>query len=776
MAPSLQPLPETAYPIEAWKVIERELTPKNVGRLEAIFALSNGYLGIRGAYDQGPPVRSRGTFINGYYESWPILYPEAAYGFASSGQTMVSVPDGTMLQLHLGNLPLRLVDAATVERTLDMESGLLTTDTLWETDAGRLRVQSQRMASFERPHLAAISWKVSVEGTPVDLVLVSHMTNHQDKGPHPRLDASDPRQGKFIEQRALIAGDHEVDGPRVVMAYHTRVSGLALGCGMDHIVDTGAAVAVTSESDPDETRIQFAFRADPDTPFELTKLMAYHTSKDPVSPDVTRRVHDTLDNAAGTGFSQLAEEQREYLGEVWEVADIRIEGAPAMQQAVRWNLFQLIQATERVEGAGVPAKGLTSNGYDGHYFWDMDMFFMPFLTYIRPANAVELLRYRHSTLGAARRRAREMSQVGALFPWRTINGEEASAFFPAGTAQYHINAAVMYAVKRYVEVTGDEQLLVDIGAELVLATARLWLDLGFYGADGAFHIFGVTGPDEYTAVVNDNTYTNLMAQLHLRYAADVVDWLALNHPAQHVELAESIGLAVGEVEEWRRAADSMTVLFDEERQINPQDAEFLDKEVWDFDNTPPEDYPLLLHHHPLVLYRRQVLKQSDVVLAMVVRGDRFSQELKANNFAYYEPLTTNDSSLSLPIQAIIAAEVGEGEVAMWCFERAVMADLADAYGNTVDGVHLASCGALWMSLVLGFGGMREYGDTLSFDPRLPEDWQRLEFSLIVRGTRIEVDISRHEIGFLSHGDQELAVSVRGEEHQLAPGDRVAVSL
>jgi alpha,alpha-trehalose phosphorylase len=776
MAPRLRPPPEQSYPIDAWKVIERGLPGRDAGRLETILALSNGYLGIRGAYDQGSPVRDRGTFINGYYESWPIVYPEAAYGFATSGQTMVHVPDGTTLQLSLGEEPLRLADASVVERTLDMASGVLTTDVVWQTDGGRLRVQSRRIVSFDRRHLAAISWKVSVEGAPVELVVVSHLTNHQDKGPHPRLDPSDPRQGKFIADNVLVAGDHEADERGAVMAYRTRVSGLSLGCGMDHLIASEVAVTVATEVEDDEARVRFAFRAEPGQTFELTKLLAYHTSAAADLPDLMQRVRHTLDEAAVVGFEALAAEQRDYLRAVWDIADIRIEGPARMQQAIRWNLFQLIQATERVEGTGVPAKGLTSNGYDGHYFWDMDMFFMPFLTYVRPAKAIELLRYRYSTLDEARRRAREMSQVGALFPWRTINGEEASAYFPAGTAQYHINAAVMYAVKRYVEVTGDQQFLVDLGAELVLATARLWLDLGFYGDDDAFHIFGVTGPDEYTAVVNDNTYTNLMAQLHLRYAADVVDWLAANHPLRHVELVESVGLIPGEVEEWRRAADHMVVLYDEERGINPQDTEFLDKEVWDFANTPPEDYPLLLHHHPLVLYRHQVLKQSDIVLAMVVRGDVFSPERKAANFAYYEPLTTNDSSLSVPIQLIIAAEVGEMEIAEQCFAQAAFADLADAYGNTVDGVHLASCGALWMSLVLGFGGMREYGGRLSFDPRLPRDWERVEFSLIVRGSRIDVDITHDEIGFLSHGSDELEVAVGGRDHQLRSGVRVTVGL
>ncbi len=774
MAPRLNPLPEEGYPADEWAVIERGLHPEHTGRMETIFALSNGYVGLRGTHDQGSPVRVPGSFINGFYEAWPIVYPEAAYAFATSGQTIVNVPDGTTLQLRLGEEPFRLVDAVAFERTLDLRSGVLTTVSEWEVEPSRIRLVTRRLVSLERRHVAAIDVEVSTEGPPIDLALVSMLVNHQDEGSHQRLDQIDPRQGRLMMERVLVPGDHHADRTRAVMDFRTRLSGLSLGCGMDHVIEASGEAETAMIVEDDVVTVTIGFGVAEDAPFRLTKLLAYHTSPD--LEELTPTVLETLAEAADSGFDELAAGQRRHLDQTWETADIRIDGPPRLQQAIRWNLFQLIQATACVEEAGVPAKGLTSQGYDGHYFWDMEMFFMPFLTYTRPEQAVELLRFRRATLPAARRRAGEMSQVGALFPWRTINGEEASAYYPAGTAQYHINAAVAYAVKRYVEATGDDQFLIDAGAEVVVATARLWYDLGFFGEDGRFHLHGVTGPDEYTALVNDNTYTNLMAQLHLHYAASVVDWLADHHPERHVELVAATGLEPGEVAEWRKAAAAMTVLYDEARGIHPQDSEFLDLERWDFANTSEEEYPLLLHHHPLVLYRHQVLKQSDVVLAMVTRGDVFAPEQKARNFAYYAPLTTHDSSLSLPIQSIVAAEVGEIDEALRSFEVTAFADLGDAYGNCIDGVHLASAGALWMNLVQGFGGMRDYDGRLSFDPHLPEEWGSLEFTLTVRGSRLDVALTHEAISLLLGGSEERMVTVEGSEVRLSPGEPVVVSV
>jgi alpha,alpha-trehalose phosphorylase len=481
----------------------------------------------------------------------------------------------------------------------------------------------------------------------------------------------------------------------------------------------------------------------------------------------------TLDRAVRDGFDSLLETQRAQLDRFWDRADVRVVPGPGRertQQAVRWNLFQLAQATWRAEGAGVPAKGLTGRAYEGHYFWDTEVYLMPFLSYTQPRIARNLLRFRHTMLPRARERARELGQHGAMFPWRTINGEEASAYYQAGTAQYHINADIAYALRRYVHARGDDDFLVGVGAEILVETARLWEDLGFHADDGRFHIHGVTGPDEYTAVVNDNTYTNLMARLNLAFAAETVRRLQAERPRDYAALVADLGLRPGEVDAWERAAATMHVPYDERRGIHPQDAGFLERELWDLDATPPDRFPLLLHYHPLMIYRSQVIKQADVVLATFMLGDEFSQEQKRANFEYYDRLTTGDSSLSACVQSIVAAEIGDEDRALAYFRFALLMDLADAAGNVSDGVHVASAGGVWQALVFGFGGIRDYDGDLSIEPRLPSEWETLEFSLRVRDRQLRVRLGHDAERYAIDEGDPLELVIRGERRRLTAGE------
>jgi alpha,alpha-trehalose phosphorylase len=415
-----------------------------------------------------------------------------------------------------------------------------------------------------------------------------------------------------------------------------------------------------------------------------------------------------------------------------------------VQQAIRFNLFHIIQAAGRADTTGVAAKGLTGQAYEGHYFWDTEIYVMPFLIYTNPRIAKNLLSFRYRMLDKARARARELSINGAMFAWRTINGEEASAYYAAGTAQYHINADIMYALKKYVNATGDEEFLKEYGSEMLVETARLWADLGFFSErkGGKFCINGVTGPDEYNTVVDNNVFTNLMAQGNLRYAVETMEWLREADPAAFAILQNKTQLDLAEVEEWKTAADNMYVPVDERLGIHPQDDSFLDKKRWDFENTPPEKYPLLLAFHPLTIYRHQVIKQADVVLAMFLHGENFSLEQKKRNFEFYDPLTTGDSSLSSCIQSIISMEIGEFEKSAFYARTALLMDLADVGGNVKDGCHIASMGGTWMVLAYGFGGMRDYDGVLTFRPRRPSgSGAEMKFPLTFRGQRLEVDIN-----------------------------------
>ena len=392
--------------------------------------------------------------------------------------------------------------------------------------------------------------------------------------------------------------------------------------------------------------------------------------------------------------------------------------------------------------------------------------------------ARNLLEFRYSLLDKARQRAREVNQRGALFPWRTINGDDASAYYAAGTAQYHINADIMYGLKKYVEASGDKDFLYDFGAEMLVETARLWVDMGCYpdGADGSFHIHGVTGPDEYTTVVNNNTYTNLMAQQNLRYAAETLEALRQERPERFDILVHENGVEFSEIEAWKQAAENMYIPFDEQRGINPQDDTFLQKKMWDFEHTPADKYPLLLHFHPLVIYRHQVIKQADMVLAMFLLGQEFSLEQKRRNFDYYDPLTTGDSSLSVCIQSIVASEIGYLDKASEYARYATLMDLEDIGGNVKDGCHIASMGGSWMVSVYGFAGMRDYDGHISFNPKLPKQLERLRLPLTIRGQLLVVDIGQDAVTYLLQQGAGLTVTHQGEDISLAEGVPVSVEL
>ncbi|MGH3587511.1 MAG: glycoside hydrolase family 65 protein, partial [Pseudonocardia sp.] len=503
-----------------------------------------------------------------------------------------------------------------------------------------------------------------------------------------------------------------------------------------------------------------------------------HTSRGVPVRELVDRCRRTIDRTLDEGVARQFVDQRAWFDAYWQRADVEVGGQPEVQQAIRWNLFQLAQASARAEGAGVPAKGVTGSGYGGHYFWDTEIYVLPFLTYTTPRFARNALRFRYQMLDAARRRARELSQKGALFPWRTINGEEASAYYAAGTAQYHIDADVSYALVQYVRATDDRDFLRREAADILVETARMWQDLGFWRANGDdnFHVHGVTGPDEYTTVVNDNLFTNVMARFNLRAAATVVERMRADYPEDYARLAERLSLGVHETTEWNRAADKMSIPYAEGIGIHPQDSHFLERELWDLAATPVTKRPLLLHYHPLVIYRYQVLKQADVVLALFLQGKHFTAEEKLADFEYYDPLTTGDSTLSGVVQSIIAAEVGYHELALEYFVSSLLVDLANLHSNAADGVHVASAGGTWTALAFGFGGMRDHDGELSFDPRLPQDWEGLTFRVTWHGSRLRVTVRPEEIELVAETGEGAQVTVRGEQVKVTPGDPVRVDL
>jgi alpha,alpha-trehalose phosphorylase len=571
---------------------------------------------------------------------------------------------------------------------------------------------------------------------------------------------NDPRLAAILDA-PLVSEEHQTyDGtpPRVVLVHRTRASQLRMAAGMSHEIFCPGKMNGRTESYPDLGRSTVATELAPGDQLRIVKYIGYGWSSQRSRPALIDQIVGALAGAHLTGWDGLLAEQRAYLDEFWDGADVEVDGDAEIQQAVRFGLFHILQAGARAEYRPIAAKGLTGSGYDGHTFWDTETYVLPVLMYTQPSVAADALRWRHLVLPEARQHAADLGLAGAAFPWRTIRGQECSGYWPAGTAAFHINADIADAVIRYMDATEDAKFETEIGLELLVETARLWRSLGQHDALGHFRIEGVTGPDEYSAIKDNNVYTNLMAQRNLACAADA----AARLPAE----AEALGVSTEEAASWRDAAAAMYIPFDERLGVHPQHEGFTHYARWDFKNTPEEKYPLLLHYPYFQLYRKQVVKQADLVLAMYLRTEAFTAEEKAANFAYYEPLTVRDSSLSACIQALIAAEVGQLELAHDYLAEAALMDVRDVEHNTSDGVHMASLAGAWLALVAGFGGMRAGTGQLAFSPRLPDGISRLMFRMRYRGRKLSVTISGNRVKYqLVEGDP-LPVTHHGEEFEL----------
>jgi len=767
------------YPPDEWNVIEKKFNPRVIPQTETIMAVGNGYLGLRGCFEEGGPIGQDGTLINGFYESWPIVYGEAAFGFAKTGQTIVNATDTKIIKLFVDDEPFWLPNANlhSYDRRLNMKAGMLEREILWENPSGKLIwIRSKRLVSFPHRHLAAISFEVEMKNTEAPVVLSSEIVAiHRKTGSH----EGDPRQAKVFHDRVLMPLIQVSQGQRILLCHETRSSKLTLCCGIDHDFETECNYSFKTKNTEDFGQVLYSIHAKPGIPIRLTKFMVYHTTATASPEEMCDRVERTLDRVAGHGFMPLQTAQQEYMDNFWSRSDVQIKGLSEtrngrsdteIQQAVRFNLFHVLQASARAENNSVAAKGLTGRAYEGQYFWDAEIYVMPFLIYTAPQLAKNMLSFRYRKLDNAKRRAKELGMRGAMFPWRTINGDEASAYYAAGTAQYHINADIMYALRKYVNATGDEEFLINYGSEMLVQTARMWNDLGFYSEKkgGKFCINGVTGPDEYNTVVDNNLYTNLMARENLRYAVQTIQWLQERDKRAYEILSRKVRLDPGELDVWRDNAENMYIPYDKTLGVHPQDDSFLSKEPWDFENTPHDKYPLLLFFHPLTIYRHRVIKQADVVLAMFLLRKEFSFEQKKRNFQFYDPLTTGDSSLSSCIQSILALEIGEYDKAARYARAALLMDLANVGGNVKDGCHIASMGGAWMILVYGIAGMQDCDGVLNFHPRLiPGADTSIKFPLIYRGQKIGFEIEDHSTKYsllegndltLYHYDEEIRLT------------------
>ena len=747
-------MPSNQYDQENWQIVEPEFRLDQVPLNETLFALGNGYLGMRGTFEEGLAGASvEGTFINGFYESTPIIYGEKFQGFAENKQTILNLANAKAIRLMIGDEELNLLSGKILSyrRSLDIREGILRRSLTWQSPQGKqVQIEIERLVLQTHRHLALIRYQVTPLNFDGPMAIYSGIDGAMRQSEHTE---EDPRLGTHFTGDVLRLEGQTFSGDAALMVHRTVTTQFTVACGIQNLLDTPCV----SETYTDNHSIGFSYKIDGQCGMSVTldKFIAYATSLDTPADQLQPSLCGELDQAVAAGFEALRTEQRDYLVDFWEVADILIEDDDALQRGIRFNMFHLLQSAGRDGRTNIAAKGLTGLGYEGHYFWDTEIYILPFFLYTHPQISRKLLEYRYHILDKARERARQMSHPrGALYAWRTINGEECSANFPTGTAQYHINADIAFAIWRYYDATQDEDFIKRFGAEILCETARLWLEAGdFIPARGNhFCINGVTGPDEYQILVNNNAYTNLMARHNLRFASEVVVRLKQTDSSAYAVLAEKIGLLEDEPAVWQEAADKMYIPYSDELGVIPQDDTFLSKAVWDFKGTPPENYPLLLHYHPLFVMRYQVCKQADLVLAEFLLHDQFDQAQKQRDYNYYEPITTHDSSLSGAIFGIMAAELGDIEKAYRYFTDTATLDLENKHSNTQAGIHAANMAGTWQGIIFGFAGMRAKGG-LSFSPKIPGQWKSYSFKVYYRGRLIRLLVTQEGATFtLLSGD------------------------
>lgn len=772
------------YPIEPWVITEQEFKKENNYRNETTFALSNGYLGTRGTLEEGYAFTEKegleGNFINGFYESEKIRYGEWNFGFPLTSQSLLNLPNMKTTKVILGEdkgeevFDLFSGEILSYSRKLHLKEGYVTRQVHWRSPLGKeIQISTKRFCSFSCKNLMVQTLTVravNFSGKVRFASLLEGKVENHTRTTNPLVDYGP--FGEHLECRRL-----EADGKKGSFYYEgiTLNSGLSMSCMGLHRIQQENECVLQAEEKTDKTEklavLEYSTEMREGETISLAKYMAYTSCLDGKKEEMEGFLQKLLEDAAAQGADKLLERQRQDTNSFWEKADIQIEGDDALQQGIRFNLFHIMQSAGRDGRTGMGAKGLSGEGYEGHYFWDTEMYVLPVFAYTEGKLAKALLDYRYDTLPQARERARVLGhEKGALYPWRTINGEEASTYFPLGTAQYHINADIAYAFKLYIAVNADDDYLKEKGAEVLVETARVWADVGCFAGSkgGKYCICAVTGPDEYNAIVDNNFYTNLMARENVRDALWALEKVKALDETAYEKLVQRLEVTEEETAYWQKIVDNMYFPYDEGRHVYPLDDGFMMRKPWDDSKIPPEKRHLLYeNYHPLFVYRQRMSKQADAILGMLLHSNYFTEEELRRNYDFYQEVTLHHSSLSTCIFGILASQIGYDEEAYTYFTQSARMDLDDYHNNFYAGIHAANMAGTWQGIVFGFAGVRTNRGCLEYRPSIPKEWKSYRFRIGYRGSVVEVYTNQTQAEYRLLNDCPVEFFIHGKPFRLA---------
>ena len=729
-----------------WLLLEHGGEDGQEQDIEARLAIGNGAVGMRAALEQ-PFLASRpGAFIAGLFdtsEREPCI------------PTLVAAPDWLRLRLTVDGEPVALDEGETLAywRALDMRRGVLLGDWRQRTIGGRVvRVRKLRFASLANRALVVQFAQIEVD-QPTTLAVAADIQTTPgllDLPSAPGLQLWSTRTGSA---RIALASVGELQ-PRN---------------------DAATSSALRPQS--------WSWSAVASERRTLVRLAAFALG-DAGEPHPSERAHSALRRARREGPQRIAASHVAAWDKRWADSDVEVNGDAGAQRALRFAVYHLISAANpQDERVSIGARGLTGEGYLGHVFWDTEIFMLPFYTLTWPAAARAILMYRFHTRPAARAKAARLGYRGALFAWESADtGEEATPPWAlsregrvvpilCGTQEQHISADVAYAVWQYWQATRDVRFLLNAGAEILLDAARFWSSRARPEDDGAYHIRGVIGPDEYHESVDDNAYTNRLAAWNLDHGLLVASLLRARWPVRWAELTRKLRLEQSELEQWGDVSLRLATGFDPASGLFEQFDGFFGLEDVGLSTYAGRRAPLDVVLGPEKTRRSQVIKQADVLMLPALLPEEFDQHVLDANFRYYEPRCGHGSSLSPALHALLAARLNNMEVATRYFQQAASIDLDDGRGDTSHGVHMGALGGLWQAAVFGFGGLCLGEHDVRLDPHLPPGWQSLAFRIRWRGRSLRFEARREpsEVSiWLEHG-RPLNITVWSHSRRLSSG-------
>ena len=754
------------FKTDPWKVIEEGFDPAYSRVSESVFSLGNESIGARGFFDEGGDVDSlRGCYTNGVYDI--VRLPRSYRGIVDKTHFMIPSADWLLTSLTLDGekLDLGKVRFRDFRRVLDLKEGTLTRSFVWETAAGKaLKLTFLRfldMVHRERAYQRITLEPLNFSG---EILLSSGLSFNVRHEGHKTC---------FWRDTRIEAG-----ADRLCLQSRTTASEQEVFAGA--VLDLPAAGEVVTGEKTVGLTARIPLMKGQAQRVEKRAVILFDASQ---GDELWARGQKALAESAGVSLEEALQRQKGYWAGYWAVSDIEIEPASddektvaavaAEQQGVRFCSFQLAQTYNGGSMRhNIGAKGLTGEAYNGHAFWDTESCCLPFYLFTNPEAAKDLLLFRYNTLPMARERAKMLDCRGACYPIATLNGDEACNLWQHASLQLQPSTAVAYGIWHYVHLTDDLPFLWTYGAEMLLEIARFLKSRVARGSrTGLYGFFGVMGPDEFHMMVNNNAYTNYMGKRTLEYAADALDRMQAERPAEYAALAKKTSLDGSELVDWRHVAENMFLPQDGTGLIEQHDG-FFDLPHTDIAAVPQSEFPLYEHWSYDRIYRTDMIKQPDVLMMLYLYNSSFSRSVKEVNYSYYQPRTIHESSLSPAIHSILAAELDRMDEAVDLFGFATRLDLDNYNCNTREGLHITSIAMAWANIVYGFAGLRSDGDRLSFAPHLPERWRRLSFSLTYKGRILTVCMEPERTVIRLKSGVPMALVVYDESHTLDEGDLV----